>query len=142
VTQSESQREINRFLTDDLLAQATPDRGGKDTKVLDLLHRASASIDERFPTRPLVAASVHQTLGDAYAELGELDDAERHIARAARAAHRARGRRRRGHRALGDLPREPPRGASASTRPRRHSRPPSRAPAPSSGRTTATSSPR
>ena len=82
VLQSESQREINRFLKDDLLAQATPDRGGKDTKVLDLLHRASRTIDERFPTQPLVAASVHQTLGDAYAELGELDDAERHIERA------------------------------------------------------------
>ncbi len=80
--QSESQREINRFLTEDLLAQATPDRGGKDTKVLDLLHRASRTIDERFPTQPLVAASVHQTLGDSYAELGELDDAERHIERA------------------------------------------------------------
>jgi non-specific serine/threonine protein kinase/serine/threonine-protein kinase len=82
VLQSESQRAINRFLTDDLLSQATPDRGGKDTKVLDLLHRASRTIGERFPTQPLVAASVHQTLGDAYAELGEFDDAERHIDRA------------------------------------------------------------
>ena len=39
-------------------------------------------IDERFPDRPLIAASIHHTLGEAYAELGEFDDAERHVARA------------------------------------------------------------
>ncbi|HEV8112405.1 MAG TPA: serine/threonine-protein kinase [Planctomycetota bacterium] len=80
--QNESQREINRFLTEDLLAQASPDRAGADVTVLDLLHRASDTIDARFPTRPLVAASVHQALGEAFAELGSLEDAERHIDRA------------------------------------------------------------
>src|SRR5262249_45507836 len=70
---------INRFLTDDLLARASPDREGAQVTVLELLHRASRAIDARFPSRPLVAASIHQALGDAYAELGDQDDAEHHI---------------------------------------------------------------
>jgi len=82
VLQSESQQEINRFLTEDLLAQASPDRAGPDVTVLELLRRASRNLEHRFWARPLIAASVHQALGGAYAELGSLDDAADHLGRA------------------------------------------------------------
>ncbi len=77
-----TQREINRFLTEDLLLAATPDELGADVRAADLLARASERLEGRFPTRPLVTASIHQTLADAYAELGDYDAAERHVTRA------------------------------------------------------------
>jgi serine/threonine protein kinase len=80
--QSESQREINRFLTDDLLAPASPDQQGDKITALDLLKRASRRVDARFPDRPLIAASVHHTIGSAFAELGAFNDAQRHLDRA------------------------------------------------------------
>lgn len=80
--EEQTQRAINRFLTEDLLLAATPDELGADVKASDLLARASARLDERFPDRPLVAATIHQTLADAYAELGDYDAAERHVTRA------------------------------------------------------------
>ncbi|MCC6407702.1 MAG: serine/threonine protein kinase, partial [Planctomycetes bacterium] len=80
--QGDAQREINRFLTDDLLAAASPDREGEGATMRQVLDRASRHVDARFPGRPLIAAAVHHALGEAYAELGAFDDAERHLARA------------------------------------------------------------
>ena len=82
VDQNEAQREIIRFLTDDLLAAASPDEQGADVTAIELLNRASARIAQRFTDRPLVAAAIHHTLGTAYAELGSFDDADRHIEQA------------------------------------------------------------
>jgi serine/threonine protein kinase/tetratricopeptide (TPR) repeat protein len=82
IDQYEAQREINVFLTDDLLAAASPDELGKDVTALELLQRASKRVDDRFPNRPLVAASIHHTLGDAYAVLGAFDEADRHLSKA------------------------------------------------------------
>jgi tetratricopeptide (TPR) repeat protein len=80
--QMDAQAELNRFLTDDLLAAASPDRAGPNASVLDVLNAASAHIEERFPTRPLVAAAVHHALGEAFAVLGAFDPAQEHLARA------------------------------------------------------------
>ncbi len=77
--QSQSQLEINKFLTDDLLAAASPDKEGHDITALDLLHRAAARVEHRFETRPLVAASIHNTLGFTFAQLGSFPDAEKHL---------------------------------------------------------------
>jgi len=77
-----TQREINRFLTEDLLLAATPDQQGADVKAIDLLRRAGERLESRFPDRPMVAAGIHQTLADAFAELGDYDAAEHHIAAA------------------------------------------------------------
>lgn len=79
VNQTESQREINRFLTDDLLAPASPDQQGQNVTALELLNRASAQVDQRFFGRPLVAGSVHHTLGVAYGALGAFDQSEKHL---------------------------------------------------------------
>ncbi len=89
--QSEAQREINRFLTEDLLGAAEADREGADVTVLELLNRAGRRIDQRFPAQPFVAAAVHHALGEAYAELGSFDDAERHLEQAVEMRRSAAG---------------------------------------------------
>lgn len=82
INQSQAQIEINRFLTDDLLAAASPEEHGKNTSALDLLRLASARVDGRFPGRPLIAAAIHHTLGLSYSELGEYDQADSHFSKA------------------------------------------------------------
>lgn len=80
--QSEALREINRFLTEDLLSAASPEEMGHEVSALDLLERASRRVDGRFPLRPDIAGSVHHTLGATYAQLGVFEEAERHLLRA------------------------------------------------------------
>jgi tetratricopeptide (TPR) repeat protein/tRNA A-37 threonylcarbamoyl transferase component Bud32 len=87
---------VNDFLQFDLLRQAnsyeqanrrfTPD---PDVKVRTLLDRAAAGIDERFRGQPLVAAAIHQAVGDAYQGVGKYVSAIRHLtaARELRMAH-------------------------------------------------------
>lgn len=82
IRQGEAQREINRFLTDDLLGSAMPDELGSEVSARDLLDRASARIDHRFDGRPRIAAILHETVAAAYAELGLYDEGEKHIERA------------------------------------------------------------
>lgn len=90
--QRDAQRAINEFLTRDLLASTSPDRQGADVLASELLRRAGERIDTRLGDRPLIAASVHATLGEAFSELGALDDAERHHARALELRRAAAGR--------------------------------------------------
>lgn len=80
--QRDAQREINRFLTEDLLAAASADREGQHATALDLLRSAGRRAEARFARNPQIGASVQLTLGDAYAELGEFDQAQFHYARA------------------------------------------------------------
>lgn len=80
--QGDAQREINRFLTDDLLAAASPEQEGGKVTAEELLDRASKKIDQRFPDRPVIAAAVHHVLGTAYTELGAFEKAQRHLDRA------------------------------------------------------------
>lgn len=80
--QRDAQREINRFLTEDLLAAASADREGQHATALDLLRSASRRVESRLSQRPEIAAAIHHTLGGAYMELGEYDDAQAHFARA------------------------------------------------------------
>lgn len=81
-TQRDAQLEINRFLTEDLLGGASPEQEGQNITALDLLHRAARKVDRRFPDRPLIAAAVHHTLGNAFMELGAFEDAQTHLDRA------------------------------------------------------------
>lgn len=82
MVQTKAQLEINRFLTDDLLAAASPEEMGSNVSALDLLHRASRRIEHRFQNQPLIAASVHHTLGTVYAQLSAFDESERHLSKA------------------------------------------------------------
>jgi serine/threonine protein kinase/tetratricopeptide (TPR) repeat protein len=80
---------VNDFLRNDLLAQAgasrqagpgtTPD---PDLKVRTALDRAAARIEGKFAGQPVVEASIRQTIGEAYEDLGLYPQAERHVERA------------------------------------------------------------
>jgi non-specific serine/threonine protein kinase/serine/threonine-protein kinase len=73
---------VNRFLTEDLLAGASPEESAEGTTAVELLDRAAARVDRRFADRPLIAAEMHHTLGQAYVQLAAFDRAERHLDRA------------------------------------------------------------
>jgi tetratricopeptide (TPR) repeat protein len=80
---------VNDFLRNDLLAQAgastqaglgaKPDR---DLKVRTALDRAAKRIQGKFPSQPLVEASIRQTIGSTYLDLGSLTEAQRELERA------------------------------------------------------------
>jgi serine/threonine-protein kinase len=58
---------MNRFLTDDLLAQSDPFKSG-DAKAsfVDVVLRSSPQIDAQFAAEPLIAARLHYTLAKAF----------------------------------------------------------------------------
>jgi len=80
--QFDAQLAVNVFLTDDLLAGAAPDQEGQNVTALDLLKRASRKVDRRFGDRPLIAASIHHTLGNTFMQMGEFDLADEHLQKA------------------------------------------------------------
>lgn len=79
---------VNDFLRNDLLAQASPSRQARpgtrpdpDLKVRTALDRAAAGIAGRFDTQPLVEASIRQTIGNTYMDLGLYPEAQIQIER-------------------------------------------------------------
>jgi tetratricopeptide (TPR) repeat protein len=89
---AESQgRAVIDFLQHDLLAQASSAEQLKtwpqasphpDLKVLTLLDRAADRIGSKFSCQPLVEATIHETIGSAYNELGRHAKAMHHLERA------------------------------------------------------------
>ena len=75
--------EINNFLNEDLLAAVTPERQGIEVSMRQVLDTASQRIEGRFTTQPLVEASLRQTIGRTYEELGYFAAAEPHLKRTA-----------------------------------------------------------
>src|SRR5262249_33223690 len=60
--------------------QARPDtKPDPDLKVRTALDRAAAKIEERFTAQPLVEASIRQTIGNTYKDLGLYPDAQRQM---------------------------------------------------------------
>jgi len=89
---------INDFLRNDLLAQAStavqsrPDaKTDPDLKVRTALDRAAARITGKFEKQPLVEASIRQTIGATYSDLGLYADAQRQMERALELRRRALG---------------------------------------------------
>jgi non-specific serine/threonine protein kinase/serine/threonine-protein kinase len=89
---------VNDFLRDDVLAQAgaaaqarTSARPDPDLKVRTALDRAAARIRGKFTDQPLVEASIRQTIGNAYVELGLYNEAEPQLTRALELRRRALG---------------------------------------------------
>jgi len=87
--ESASARAVSDFLANDLLAQAgasaqaSPDtKPDPDLKVRTVLDRAAAGISERFDKQPLVEASIQETIGKTYQDLGIYSEAQTHIERA------------------------------------------------------------
>lgn len=82
-------RAVNDFLQNDLLAQASANRQARsdtrpdpDLKVRTALDRASEGIEGKFAAQPLVEASIRQTIGDTYRDLGLYTQAQRQTERA------------------------------------------------------------
>jgi serine/threonine protein kinase len=73
---------VSSFLRDDLLGSLEPDRsGGRDVTVRSILDNATENLN-KFKNEPLVEASLRDTIGWTYRELGELKVAEPHLERA------------------------------------------------------------
>ncbi|HEY1203798.1 MAG: serine/threonine-protein kinase [Bryobacteraceae bacterium] len=82
-------RTVNEFLQRDLLAQVSADNQARpgqkpdpDLKVRTALDRAAAHVEGAFQNKPLVEASIRQTIGTAYADLGLYQQAQPHLERA------------------------------------------------------------
>jgi len=91
-------RAVNDFLQNDLLAQASatvqarPDiKPDPDLKVRTALDRAAARIAGQFDALPLVEASIRQTIGDTYVDLGLYSEAQGQLERALDLRHRVLG---------------------------------------------------
>ena len=85
-------REVNRFLTDDLLASASPEvTRGREMTVREALDRAASSIAKRFLERPLTEAAVRSALADTYDALGLFPRALEHAQAALELTRAARG---------------------------------------------------
>jgi tetratricopeptide (TPR) repeat protein/tRNA A-37 threonylcarbamoyl transferase component Bud32 len=96
--EADNSKAINEFLQNDLLAQASAHnqarpgtRPDPDLKVRTALDRAGAKIGERFGRQPLVEASIRQTIGQTYYELGLYQQALPHTERALALRRRALG---------------------------------------------------
>jgi non-specific serine/threonine protein kinase/serine/threonine-protein kinase len=89
---------VNDFLQSDLLAQASasqqaqPDiRPDPDLKVRTALDRAAARIEGKFEKQPLVEASIRQTIGTTYSDLGLYAEARPHLERSLEIRRRVLG---------------------------------------------------
>ncbi|MCG8407749.1 MAG: serine/threonine-protein kinase [Phycisphaerales bacterium] len=89
--QAEIASAVNEFLNNDLLAAVAPsaEKGkGRHISMRDVLDAAAEEIeaatapDGRFDGKPLVEASIRETLGVTYYSLGEYESAEPHLKRA------------------------------------------------------------
>jgi tetratricopeptide (TPR) repeat protein len=88
-TEAATAKAVNDFLENDLLAQASANvqarPGAKpdpDLKVRAVLDRSAARIESKFKGKPLVEASIRNTIGATYLDLGLYTDAERQLRRA------------------------------------------------------------
>jgi len=98
-TEAATAKALSDFLQHDLLAQASvrEQTGGAkqpnpDLKVRDALDRAAAGVAGKFPSQPLVEASVRETIGNTYRDLGLWTDSLPHLERAMALRQRVLGR--------------------------------------------------
>jgi serine/threonine protein kinase len=64
---------MNRFLTDDLLAQSDPFKSGNaQQSLVDAISQASPRIDAQFKEEPLIAAGLHETIAKAFDRRSDL----------------------------------------------------------------------
>ena len=98
-TESATAKAVNDFLQHDLLAQASANsqsgpatKPDPDLKVRTALDSAAARIAGKFATQPLVEASIRQTIGNRYRELGQFAQAQQQMERAFDLRHRVLGK--------------------------------------------------
>ena len=97
-TESATAKAVNEFLLKDLLAQASNQvqagPGAKpdpDLKIRTALDRAAARIQGKFERQPYVEASIRQTVGESYLDLGLYPQAQAQLERAVELRQRASG---------------------------------------------------
>ncbi len=97
-TAAATTKAVNDFLQDDLLAQAGASaqaapgaKSDPDLKVRTALDRAASRIETKFKDQPLVEASIRQTIGVAYQDLGLYPETQVQFARALELRRRALG---------------------------------------------------
>ena len=83
----ESER-ASDFLAD-ILGEVSPERGGRDAKLRDVLDRATARIGADFAEEPRVAARLFAMVGNTYMVLGETDVALENLGEAYRLSREA-----------------------------------------------------
>jgi serine/threonine protein kinase len=88
-TEAATSKALNDFLQNDLLAQANTraqsslnNRLDPDLKVRDVLDRAAVRIAGKFDSQPAVEASIRETIGTTYKDLGLYPQAQQHLERA------------------------------------------------------------
>jgi len=94
-SEAASAEAVNDFLRNDLLAQAAPPgpdtRPDPDLKVRTALDRAAARIAGKFGQQPEVEASIRETIGETYRDLGLYAEARMHLERALELRRRVLG---------------------------------------------------
>ena len=81
--QAKISQAVSEFLKEDLIRSVDPHVAlGREVTVRSWLDAASESVEGRFENEPLVEASIRETLGNTYRNLGEFEAAERHLKRA------------------------------------------------------------
>ena len=90
--QEEVSRAVTDFLTNDLLAAASPfGTGGRELTARLLLDLASEKVTRKFHDKPLIEAAIRSILGHNYRLLGDFDVAEQHLDRAVRVQRKLLG---------------------------------------------------
>jgi serine/threonine protein kinase len=80
--QAKISKAVNEFLKEDLIRSVDPHVAqGREVTIRSWLDTASQSVEGRFENQPLVEASIRETLGNTYRNLGEYEAAERHLKR-------------------------------------------------------------
>jgi len=84
VAESDAVRDVNEFLGESLLANASPDRydAARKVTVEELLDRASEGVGRRFARRPAEEATIRRLIGNTYHATGALTKAGPHLERA------------------------------------------------------------
>ena len=86
--QAKISQAVNDFLKEDLIRSVDPHVAlGREVTVRSWLDAASQSIEGRFENEPLVEASIRETLGNTYRNLGDFEAAERHLKRVVQIHH-------------------------------------------------------
>jgi serine/threonine protein kinase len=82
--EADKAKAFSKFLTEDLLLQAQPDKNAPSNRItlLEVVNQAAAKVEERFADQPLLEAEMRKTLGDVYAGLGKFEEAENHLNKA------------------------------------------------------------
>ncbi|MHC4945242.1 MAG: tetratricopeptide repeat protein [Planctomycetota bacterium] len=89
--EAERTRTVNDFL-EEMLSLPDPGQEGRDVKIVEALEKAVERLDEEFSDLPEIQASLRNTIGWTYRNLGEYDEAEAQLSRAVELAQDTLGK--------------------------------------------------